>query len=295
MRIVLLLLAGAVTAMACGRNNNGADAFGSIETDDVIISSEIGGKLVKLTVDEGDRLILDQSVGLVDTIPLQLKLNQLYAQVDVARAKLQGIDAQVAVQDEQVKLAKIEFDRVKRLLADSAATQRQFDDVEGRYSIAIRQRASIGVQRNGVTAEIETLNAQADQLKDQIQRCSIKSPLTGTVITKYVSQGELVVTGKPVCRVAMLDTVYARVYVDETQLSGFNLGKKLKVFVDGADGKLIGNEGVITWISPEAEFTPKIIQTRNERVNLVYAVKVKIPNVNGMYKIGMPVEVKKVD
>ena len=206
----------------------------------------------------------------------------------------QSINAQVAVQEEQVKVIKVELDRVKRLMADSAATQRQLDDVEGRYSIAVRQKSSIEVQRSGVTAEMAAITAQIDQVNDQINRCKILSPTSGTVVARYVREGELVTIGKPMCRVAKLDTVYARIYIDETQLADFKIGTTVKVITDGAEGKLIENDGTITWIASEAEFTPKVIQTRNERVNLVYAAKVRIPNISGIYKIGMPVEVRLV-
>lgn len=294
-RIKLLSMLFAVAFISsCGSKNGESDAYGNIETDDVTVSSEVSGKLVQLKIDEGDRVAKNQQIGLVDTIQLQLKLVQLYAQSDAAKAKLQSINSQVAVQEEQIKVIKIELDRVKRLVSDSAATQRQMDDVDGRYNIAVRQKSSIEVQRNGVVAEMAAINAQIDQVKDQISRCKILSPTQGTVVARYVREGELVTTGKPMCRVAKLDTVYARIYIDETQLSDFKIGTAVKVLTDGADGKLIENDGTITWIASEAEFTPKVIQTRNERVNLVYAAKVRIPNTYGIFKIGMPVEVRLV-
>ncbi|MGE0076613.1 MAG: HlyD family secretion protein [Bacteroidales bacterium] len=289
---LLLMLFIATLFASCGNKNGESDAYGNIETDDVTISSEVSGKLIQLNIDEGDRVTKNQAIGLVDTIQLQLKLNQLYAQTDAAKAKLQSINAQVAVQDEQIRVIKVELDRVSSLVADSAATQRQFDDVNGKYSVALRQKSSIEVQQNGVIAEMAAITAQIDQVKDQIQRCKVLSPIQGTVAARYVRQGELVSVGKPMCRVAKLDTVYARVYIDETQLSNFKIGTTVKVFTDSSNGNLDEVDGVVTWISSEAEFTPKVIQTRNERANLVYAAKVRIPNTNGSYKIGMPVEVK---
>jgi HlyD family secretion protein len=289
---VLSMLFAVAFISSCGSKNGESDAYGNIETDDVTISSEVSGKLVQLKIDEGDRVAKNQQIGLVDTVQLQLKLVQLYAQSDAAKAKLQSINAQVAVQEEQINVIKVEQDRVKRLVADSAATQRQMDDVDGRYSIALRQKNSIEVQRSGVAAEMAAINAQIDQVKDQISRCKILSPTQGTVAARYVREGELVTTGKPMCRVAKLDTVYARIYIDETQLSDFKIGTAVKVLTDGAEGKLIEHEGTITWIASEAEFTPKVIQTRNERVNLVYAAKVRIPNTDGIFKIGMPVEIR---
>lgn len=288
----LSMLLAVAFISSCGSKNGESDAYGNIETDDVTVSSEVSGKLIQLKVDEGDVVLKNQPIALVDTIQLQLKLNQLYAQSDAANAKLQSINAQVAVQEEQVKVIKVELDRINRLMADSAVTQRQFDDVEGRYNIAMRQKRSIEVQRSGVTAEKVAIAAQIDQNKDQINRCKILSPTSGTIVARYVREGELVTTGKPMCRVAKLDTVYARIYVDETQLAEFKIGTTVKVITDGAEGNLIENDGTITWIASEAEFTPKVIQTRNERVNLVYAAKVRISNISGTYKIGMPVEIR---
>lgn len=279
-------------AISCSRNNRKADAYGNIESNDVTISAEVGGKILELRIDEGYKVNENQLIGIVDTLPQVLKLKQLKAQLNATKAKLQGIDAQIDVQDEQLNVLKKELDRVKRLVADSAATLRQLDDVEGKFRIADKQKATLYVQRSGVLAEIDAVNAQIAQAQDLLWRCHMVSPVSGTVISRYVNQGELVITGKPVCKIATLDTVYARVYIDETQLSNFSIGRKVTVLTDTFDGKLKEDKGEIAWVSSEAEFTPKIIQTRNERVNLVYAVKVRIPNPNGYFKIGMPVEVR---
>lgn len=277
---------------SCSSKNGKSDAYGNIESNDVTISAEVGGRLLLLDIDEGYSVQQNQLIGVVDTIPQQLKLNQLYAQLGAAKAKLQGIDAQLAVQDEQISILKKELDRIKKLAADSAATQRQLDDAEGKYNIAVRQKATFDAQRAGVLAEMDAINAQIAQADDLLKRCRIISPISGTVVSRYARQGEIVPAGKPICKIATLDTVYARVYIDETQLPHFKIGQKVKVLSDTYRGKLKEDEGIIAWISSEAEFTPKVIQTRNERVNLVYAVKVRIPNTDGYFKIGMPVEVK---
>ncbi|MEW5847019.1 MAG: efflux RND transporter periplasmic adaptor subunit [Bacteroidota bacterium] len=277
---------------ACNSDTQRSDAYGNIESDDVTVSAEVNGRLLELKIDEGYKVIVDQLIGIVDTIPQILKLNQLNAQLNAAKAKLKGIDAQMAVQDEQISVLKKELDRVKRLVVDSAATQRQLDDIEGKYNIAVRQRATFDAQRSGVLAEIDAVTAQIAQADDLLKRCKIVSPISGTVIARYANAGELVTAGKPICRIANLEMVYARVYIDETQLPEFTIGRKVKVLTDTPSGKLNEGTGEIAWVASEAEFTPKIIQTRNERVNLVYAVKVRIPNPNGYYKIGMPVEVR---
>ncbi|MGB4329450.1 MAG: efflux RND transporter periplasmic adaptor subunit [Tenuifilum sp.] len=289
--LIKVILPAAIV-ISCSRNNGKADAYGNIESNDVTISAEVGGKLLELKIDEGYKVEKNQLIGIVDTLPQVLKLKQLNAQLKAAKAKLQGIDAQIAVQDEQLNVLKKELDRVKKLLADSAATLRQLDDIEGKFKIAEKQKATFDAQRSGVLAEIDAVDAQIAQALDLLWRCHMVSPVSGTVISRYVSQGELVITGKPVCKIGTLDTVYARVYIDETQLPDFSIGRKVTILTDTSDGKLKEDKGEIAWVSSEAEFTPKIIQTRNERVNLVYAVKVRVPNPNGYFKIGMPVEVR---
>lgn len=289
---LLKVILAVLITISCSRNNRKADAYGNIESNDVTVTAEVGGKILELRIDEGYKVDKNQLIGIVDTLPQVLKLKQLKAQLNAAKAKLQGIDAQIAVQDEQLSVLRKELDRVKRLVTDSAATLRQLDDIEGKYRIADKQKATLDAQRSGVLAEIEAVDAQIAQAHDFLLRCRILSPVSGIVISRYVSEGELVITGKPVCKIATLDTVYARVYVDETQLPDFSIGRKVKIFSDTANGKLKEDTGEIAWVSSEAEFTPKIIQTRNERVNLVYAVKVRVPNPNGYFKIGMPVEVR---
>jgi len=278
--------------ISCGNNGNEADAYGNIESDDVTVSAEVGGKIIELKIDEGDKVAENQLIALVDTVQNSLKLQQLNAAKGAVLAKLQSIDAQIAVQNEQISVIEKELNRVRSLFADSAATQRQLDEVEGKFRIAQKQLKAVEVQRSAVMSEVKSIDAQIAQVNDILLRSKVLSPIQGTVLTKFVNRGELIPTGRPICKIANLDTVYARVYIDETQLPEFKIGGMVKVFTDAANGELNMTEGEITWIASEAEFTPKIIQTRNERVNLVYAVKVKIPNPNGTLKVGMPVEVK---
>lgn len=281
-----------LTIFSCGNNGNEADAYGNVETDDVTVSAEVGGKVIDLKIEEGDKVTENQLLAVIDTVQNNLKLQQLNAAKGATLAKLQGIDAQIAVQNEQISVIEKELNRVKKLFADSAATQRQLDEVEGKYGVAQKQLKAVEVQRLAVISEIESIDAQIAQVNDLLLRSRVHSPIGGTVLTRFVNRGELIPAGRPICKIADLDTVYARVYIDETQLSEFKIGGKVKVYTDTNNGELNVNEGEITWIASEAEFTPKIIQTRNERVNLVYAVKVRIPNPKGVLKIGMPVEVK---
>lgn len=288
--IEILMLVAALAS--CRGRADVADAYGNIEVDDITLSSEVSGKLLCVAFNEGDLVPINHEVALVDTIQQELKIGQLRAQVQVASAKMEGINAQVAIYDEQIRTIQVELRRVQQLHADSAATQRQLDEVQGRFNIAIIQKKSVEVQRQAVNAELVAIEAQVAQVRDLIRRCHVVAPVQGYVLAKFVQQGELVAQGSPICRIAKLDTVLARVYIDETQLSTFKLGGKVRVHIDGVGGELIEHEGVVAWISTQAEFTPKIIQTRNERANLVYAVKVRVPNTGGVFKIGMPVEVR---
>ncbi len=281
-----------IMSVSCTSSNGDSDAFGNIETNDITISSEVSGKLLELTIDEGYSVEINQLIGVIDTVPQILKLKQLTAQLSAAYARLQGIKAQIAVHDEQVAVLNKELERTKKLYADSAATLRQLDDIVGKYSIAAKQRATFDAQLAGVMAEIEAVRAQTEQANDLLLRCKIISPISGTIVSRYVNAGELVVAGNPICRIAPIDTVLARVYFDEAQLSAIKIGDRVKVLADKRDKSFVEADGTIAWISAEAEFTPKVIQTRKERVSLVYAVKVRIPNADGTFKIGMPVEVK---
>lgn len=281
-----------VMCVACGSNGDKSDAYGNIETDEVLVSSEIGGRVVMLSVEEGGTVMQNQFVGMIDTVQLWLKRNQLEAQLSATKSKLAGIRSQANVQQEQIWMVQKEKNRVVNLLADSAATQRQLDDVEGRFNVATSQKRSIEIQKEVVLAEMASVRVQIDQLTDQIERCTVVSPINGTVLSKYVNQGEIAVAGRPLCKVARLDTLYARVYIDGSQLSQFAIGAHVTVLVDGQQGAVVENQGVISWIASEAEFTPKVIQTRNERADLVYAAKIRIANPQGIYKIGMPVEVR---
>ncbi|HRX67563.1 MAG TPA: HlyD family efflux transporter periplasmic adaptor subunit, partial [Tenuifilaceae bacterium] len=176
------------------------------------------------------------------------------------------------------------------MLADGAATQKQLDDVEGRISLANKQIDAIETQRKSVVAEIDVLKTQLVQIDDQLQRCRVVNPVAGTVLVRFAQQGEIVAMGKPLYKIANMDFLYLKVFVTGDQLSSFAIGEKMNVFVDGENGELLEKEGTVSWVSSSAEFTPKIIQTRDERVKMVYAVKVKVKN-DGDLKIGMPGEV----
>jgi len=280
-----------VLATSCSKNGNKADAYGTFETDETTISAEASGKLLTFTIEEGEQLKMGQVVGVIDSIQLYLKLKQLYSQVDAVKSKIPNISAQADVQVEQLNVFSIEYDRIKKMFADGSATQKQVDDIEGRINLAKKQKDAIDIQKTSILAEIPALNAQIEQIKDQLRRSKIINPTDGKVLVTYVNQYESVMQGKALYKVANMEFMYLRAYVSGNQLHSFQPGSKVKVYIDNESGNLIESEGTITWVSAEAEFTPKIIQTREERVKLVYPIKVKVKN-DGSFRIGMPAEVR---
>ncbi len=290
----LSILAFAVIGLvltSCNRNGEKADAYGTFETDEITISAESSGKLLNFTIEEGDQVKKGQEVGSIDSIQLYLKNKQLISQIDAIKAKIPNINAQSDVQTEQLNVLSIEYDRVNKIFADGAATQKQIDDIEGRVGLAKKQKNAIDIQKTSVFAEIPALNAQVEQIKDQLRRCKIVNPTDGKVLITYVNQFESVVQGKALYKLANMDYMYLRAYVSGAQIHSFQTGNKVKVYIDSENDTLIEMEGTITWVSSEAEFTPKIIQTREERVKLVYPIKVKVKN-DGSIRIGMPAEVR---
>jgi len=287
----ITLVVGSLMLISCNRSGNKADAYGTFETDEVTISAEASGKLTNFNIDEGDQVKEGQLVGTIDSVQLILKLKQLESQIEAVKAKIPNISAQSDVQTEQLKVLNIEYDRLVKMFKEGAATQKQMDDIEGRISLAKKQKEAIDVQKTSVYAEIPALTAQVDQIRDQIHRCTIVNPTDGKVLVTYVNQFESVVQGKALYKMANMEYMYLRAYVAGNQLHSFQPGSKVKVYIDKEDGTLIELEGTITWVSSEAEFTPKVIQTREERVKLVYPIKVKVKN-DGNLRIGMPAEVR---
>jgi HlyD family secretion protein len=279
-----------ILLIACNGNGRKADAYGNFETDELTVSSEAGGRIIWLTVEEGQVVDSAHIVGLIDTTQIALRRKQVVAQVAAASSRIPNITAQANVQIEQIKILEVERNRLVKLLADGAATQKQMDDVEGKIALAKKQIEAINSQRLSVESEIEVLKTQLVQLIDQQAKCKIINPVTGTVLSRFSQQGEVVPMGKPIYKLANIDYLYLKVFVSGNQLHQFAMGDEVKVYIDGDDDTMIETSGVVSWVSSNAEFTPKIIQTREERVKMVYAVKIKVKN-NGQLKIGMPGEV----
>lgn len=276
---------------SCKSRNDVADAFGNFESEEIIVSAQNTGELIMFRVEQGKQLKKGDLIGIIDSIPVILQRNQLFAQKKTLGAKRENIQAQANVQSEQLKNLERETSRTESLYRSQAATEQQYDDMKGKLSVAKFQLHSIETQYKSVLAEENVLDSQLNLIENQLNKCKIINPVKGIVLEKYVNEGELVTVGKSLYKIADLNEMDLKVYVSGNQLSDIILGNIADVYIDGKDGELIKYTGKVSWISSEVEFTPKIIQTREERVNMVYGVKIRVKN-DGSIKIGMPGEVK---
>jgi HlyD family secretion protein len=292
-KILIALIVG-LAILSCNTKKDASDAFGNFEADDQLISSEIAGRLLSCNFEEGMTLTKGAGIAVVDTVPLLLQIAQLESQLMTIQAKKQSVKAQMAVVEQQKKNLEVDKARVVSMLKDGAATQKQKDDVTGNLELLDKQKESTRSQELILSSEAEVVNTQLAQLQDKIGRCKIISPINGLVLERYKKAGELVGQGQSLCRIADVSSLNLRVYVSGDQLPHLKIGQKVKVLIDDTATKNKALEGTVSWISSEAEFTPKIIQTKVERVKLVYAVKVRVVN-DGVLKIGMPGEIKFLD
>lgn len=288
MKSISLVLPALMALTACNNNGEKADGYGNFEATEITISAENTGKLMAFTVDEGSVLERQEQIGYIDTIPLYLKKEQLLVQKDVMASKSKGVLSQIDVLQAKLKTANTNKARIENLIEDNAGTQKQLDDIEGEIAVLKNSIRSVEIQNAPVVNELKSIDIQVQQLNDQISKSRIINPVTGTVLTKYAEPNEIVSFGKPLYKIADLSTMDLRVYVSETQLAHLSIGQTVSVKIDDGDG-MKTYEGNISWIASEAEFTPKIIQTKEERVALVYAVKIQVKN-DGSLKIGMPAE-----
>lgn len=286
----LLFLSLIIILGACSNNKTKSDAFGNFETDEVIVSSENSGKIVLTAFIEGEKVSQGAVMAITDTSNLVLQRSQLMAQKESVLAQKAGLYAQIAVSDQQITNIQKDQVRIKKMLADGAATPKQMDDVDGQIALAGKQKKAYEAQIAAIEKSAEAVDAQIAVLNDRIATSVIKSPISGIILEKYAETGELATPGKSLYKMANMDNLILRVYVSGPQLTQIKTGSQVKVMIDSSEGiKEIA--GIVEWISAEAEFTPKIIQTREERVKLVYAAKVRVPN-DGSLKLGMPGEIK---
>ncbi len=275
---------------SCRSGNSEPDAYGNFESVEIIVSAQVQGTLLKSDIREGSKVDSGQLLGLIDSTSAWLKKQQLLAQKGVIGSRLNNIDLQLKVQDEQRANLEKEVIRIEKLLKENAATEQQWDDITGKLRVLDSQTEAIRSQKKIIAGELAVLQAQLAEADNLLGKCRVVSPVSGTILEKYADQGELISPGKALYKVANLDEMELRVYVSGSQLSSIAIGDSVDVQIDGPDKTIQSIKGTIAWISSQAEFTPKIIQTREERVNLVYAVKIRVKN-DGRLKIGMPGEV----
>jgi len=285
--IPAFFLLAALTLAACGTEN--ADAYGNFEATEVTVAAEVGGRLLSFRLEEGDRVAKDTVVGLVDTIPLLLERQALVARRAAAAAGVREAGARIAALEVQSSIADRDLARTERLLEQSAATAQQGDRAERDARVAREQLAGARAARASAIQEVAALDAQVASLDDRLSRSRITSPLTGTVLARYVEPGEFVQAGQPLFKLASLDSLTFRAYVANAQLTRLRLGQQVHVGVDRGDS-IATFPGRVTWIASAAEFTPTPIQTREERADQVYAVKITVANPDGRLRIGMPGE-----
>ncbi|MEQ3237987.1 MULTISPECIES: HlyD family secretion protein [Bacteroides] len=275
---------------ACGNGAPKYDATGTFETTEVLVSAEASGRLLYFDIEEGMLLKAGEEVGVVDTVQLYLKKLQLEASIKSVEEQRPDILKQVAATKEQISAAGRERNRVANLLKVGAANQKQLDDAEDLLEVLrkqlVAQNSTLSNSHQSLTWQSSSVGIQVAQVEDQLKKCHITSPITGTVLAKYAEAGELTAMGTPLFKVADTEQMYLRAYITSEQLSQVKLGQKVTVFSDYGTDEHKQYPGVVTWISDTSEFTPKTILTKNERANLVYAVKIAVHN-DGLLKIGM--------
>lgn len=295
MKYLPLLFLLTVLFSSCTEEAETADAYGNFEATVTTVSSQANGRLQYLRAEEGETLEAGALVSLVDTTSLHLQRLQLVAQVKSFGKKLQSAAPDIAVIEDQKRNLIRERDRTKRLVEAKAATSRQLDELNGQIEVLDQQvtaaRSRVGTVNRNVLSNRDPLVAQIDVISDQIAKAYVYNPLEGTVLTKLAEPSEIVGMGSPLYRLARLDTLTLRAYAGSVPLQRAQIGQSVEVRIDAGAEAYESLTGVITWISDQAEFTPKTIQTKEERTNLVYAIKVAVANPGRKLKLGMPAEV----
>lgn len=288
--IYLLFFATALLS-ACNKDSNLADAYGNFEAREILVSAETSGKIIAINISEGQEIQKDFIAVVIDSQQLYLKKEEIKAKQLAAISKKTNIEAQAAVYKQQLEVLLVERNRIDNMLADGAATSKQQDDINGQIEITKKQIIAVKSNLSSIMAEVKAFSVGIAQVEDLIERSVIHAPNNGVVLSKYIEEGELAPQGKALFKMADLRELELKAYVSGNQLSSIVIGQKADVFIDGIDGEAIRYDGVLSWISTNAEFTPKNIQTKEERLSQVYAIKVKVKN-DGALKINMPAEVR---
>jgi HlyD family secretion protein len=288
----LRILATAACLVTACRPVAKPDAYGTVEATEVVVAAQAAGQLMAFAPVEGQRFSANASAAVVDTSALVLQLAQLDAQRASTGSHVNEVTKQLGVLDAQLTVAQRTYERTKRLYAQQAATAQQLDQAERDFHTLEAQLEATQAQRQTAGRDVVSSDARVAQIRDQIRKSRVLNPVAGTVLTTYAKAGEFVQVGQPLYKIANLDTMELRAYITEPQLAQVKLGQSVQVSIDTAAGARRSLAGTVSWISSEAEFTPTPIETRDERANLVYAIKVRLLNPGGVLKIGMPADLQ---
>lgn len=279
-----------VMLFACSNHSKQSDASGSFEATEIVVSSEANGKLLELNFEEGQTVKDGDLLGRVDSTQLYLKRLQILSNVSAVGKRRLDVNKQIAAIEEQIAVQQRERQRAERLIAAKSGNQKLLDDINASIAVLEKQlaaqKSTLENSNASITDERSALELQVAQLDDQLSKTRIVSPANGTVLAKYAEAGELTAAGKPICKIADLSKMILRAYITSAQLTQIKLGQQVNVSTDFGETESRQYAGNIVWISDKSEFTPKTIQTKDERANLVYAIKIAIPN-DGYLKIGM--------
>jgi len=293
--VFFLLALIIIVCFSCKDNKTDSDAYGVFGATEITVSSESNGKMLWFDVEEGRTYQQGEEVGCIDTVQIFLQIRQLEASIGAAMARRPDLPSQVRTLYNKLEAANKEKNRIATLVAANAASTQKLDEINAEIDITNSQIAAmesnLTITNKAIMEEVEAMRFQKLQLQDALTKCHIKSPITGTVLKKYIETNELAFQGKPLFKIADLTNMFIKVYITEDMLSTIYLGQPVDIHIDMPDNQEKTISGVVSWVSSKAEFTPKMIQTKNERVNLVYAVKISFEN-DGSAKIGMPGDVK---
>lgn len=294
-KLITPILFLSMLLVACSNNSNKHDASGTFEAVETIISAEASGKILQLVVNEGDELKQGSRVGYIDSTQLYLQRLQLLQNKKAILSGSPDIKPQIEVLQKELDNARADKKRIENLVKGEVASQKQLDDINTKIAVIqskiIATKSELETRTSSINEQSNTVQVQLAQINDQLRKCTIINPLNGTVLARYAEANEMIAVGKPLYKIADLSTLVLKVYITGNQFAALKLNQKVTVLVDKSANEYKEYEGVVEWISNKAEFTPKTIQTKDERANLVYAVKIRVKN-DGLLKIGMYADVK---
>lgn len=291
MKIRLIPLIASVLFAACTNDINQADAFGNFEATEVIVSAETSGRILRFDISEGMQADSGAVLAIIDTTLFHLQKAEIEAGMKSVKTRINSFNAQNGILDQQIINLEINVERISNMLKDDAATKKQYDDLTGQVAVIKKQIEANNAQKASVASELSVLESKKAIINEQIERCRVKSPLSGTIIEKYSEAGEMTAAGKPLAKIADLSVIKLKVYVSGAQIGNVKIGQECSVRIDDGNKGYRTYKGRISYVSGKAEFTPKIIQTKEERITLVYAVTIDVTN-DGKMKSGMPGEAK---